>query len=81
MKQNVYKQAMQIRVDTYTIWKREGSTFTYILHFNSGKSSECTSKYNIYTTFQRSCYLIGKENLQLEDRSVLHMKTTNSLRN
>lgn len=21
MKQNVYKQAMQIRVDTYTIWK------------------------------------------------------------
>lgn len=51
MKQNVYKQAMQIRVDTYTIWKREGSTFTYILHFNSGKSSECISKYNIYTTF------------------------------
>lgn len=81
MKQNVYKQAMQIRVDTYTIWKREGSTFTYILHFNSGKSSEYISKYNIYTTFQRSCYLIGKENLQLEDRSVLHMKTTNSLRN
>lgn len=81
MKQNVYKQAMQIRVDTYTTWKREGSTFTYILLFNSGKSSECISKYNIYTTFQRSCYLIGKENLQLEDRSVLHMKTTNSLRN
>lgn len=37
MKQNVYKQAMQKRVNTYTLWKGEGSTFTYILHFNSEK--------------------------------------------
>lgn len=81
MKQNVYKQAMQIRVDTYTIWKREGSTFTYILHFNSGKSSECISKYNIYTTFKGVVILLARTILQLEDRSVLHMKTTNSLRN
>lgn len=58
MKQNVYKQAMQKRVNTYNMEK--GRKHIYILHFNSEKSSECILKYNIYTTFKEVVILLAR---------------------